>query len=89
MDQKKIFGEAAGYGDSYSEFVFRCFKVLRLQAILRDAAGAVRSYSGKGQDDPYKIGEGPNSCSLGPVTGLRYCLYVKLFPPPIFKSIDI
>ena len=47
MDQK-FFGGTIGYGDSYLEFLFRHFKVFKLHAILRDAAGAVRAHSGKG-----------------------------------------
>ena len=34
------------------------------------------------------IGRGPKSCLLGHVTGLLFCLYVKLFLPSIFKSVD-
>ena len=53
-----------------------------------DAAGAVRSQSGKGPGYCYVIGRGPNSCSLGHVNGLLFCLYVKLFLPSIFNSVD-
>ena len=41
MDQKFIFGGTVGYGDSYLQILIHHFKVLRLQAILHDAAGAV------------------------------------------------
>ena len=34
------------------------------------------------------IGRRPNSCLLGHVTGLLFCLYVKNFLPSIFKSVD-
>ena len=34
------------------------------------------------------IGRGPNSCLLGHLTGLLFCLYVKLFLPSIFNSFD-
>ena len=34
------------------------------------------------------IGRGPNSCLLGHVTGPLFCLYVKLFLPSIFNSVD-
>ena len=61
MDQKIQFGESIGYGDSYLEFLFRHFIKFRLHAILHDAAGAVREYSGKGLGHCYKIGRGPNS----------------------------
>ena len=34
------------------------------------------------------IGRGPNSCLFGHKTGLFFCLYVKLFLPSIFNSVD-
>ena len=88
MDQKFTFGGTIGYGDSYLEFLFRHFKVLRLHAILHDTAGAVRAHSGKGSGYCYMIARGPNSCLLSHVTGLLFCLYVKLFLPCILKSVD-
>ena len=62
--------------------------MFRLHAILYDAAGAVRAHSGKGPGYCYMIGRGPNPCLLGHVTGLHFCLYVKLFLPSIFNSVD-
>ena len=47
VDQKFTFGGTIGYGDSYLEFLCRRFKVFRLHANLHDAAGAIRSHSGK------------------------------------------
>ena len=88
MDQKLKPGGSIGYGDSYLEFLFRHFKVFRLNAILHDAAGAVRAHSGKGPSYCYMIGRGPNFCLLGHVTELLLCLYVKLFLPSIFNSVD-
>ena len=71
------------------EFLFRPFKVFRLHAVLHDAAGAVRAYSGKGSGFWYMIGQGPNSCLLHNVAGLLFCLYVELFLPSIFNSVNI
>ena len=87
MDQYK-FGGLIGYGNSYLDSVFRYSKVFRLHAILHDAAGAVRAHSNKGPGYCYMIGRGPNFCLLGHVTGLLFCLYVKLFLPSIFNSVD-
>ena len=88
MDQKFNFGGLIGYGISHLDFVFRYSKVFRLHAILHDAAGAVRSHSGKGPGYYYMIGRGPKFCLLGHVRGLLFCLYVKLFLPSIFNSVD-
>ena len=88
MDQKFKVGGTIGYGNSYLELLFRHFKKFRLHAILHDAAGAVRAHTGKGPVYCYMIGRGPNSCLLGHVTGLLFCLYVKTFLTSIFKSVD-
>ena len=88
MDQKIKFGGTIGYGDSYSEFLLRHFKVFRLHAILHDAAGAVRAHSGKSAGYCYMIGRGPNSCLLGHMTVLLFCLHVKLLLLSIFKSVN-
>ena len=88
MDQKFKFGGTIGYGDSYLDCVFRYSKVFRLHALLHDAAGAVRAHGGMGPGYCYMIGRGPNFCLLGHVTGLLFCLYIKIFLPSIFKLID-
>ena len=88
MDQSYKFGELNGYGKSYLDPVFRYSKVFRLHAIIHDAAGAVRAHSGEGPGYCYIIGRGPNSCLLGHVIGLLFCLYIKLCLPSIFNSVD-
>ena len=88
MDQKFKFGGTIGYGDLYLEFLYRHFKVFRLHALLHDAAGAVRAHSVKGPGYCYMIGWGPNSCLLGQVSGLLFCLYVKTILPSIFSSVN-
>ena len=87
MNQNFKFGGLIGYGNSYLDSVFRYSKVFRLNAILHDAAGAVRSHSGKGPGYCYMIGRGPNSSLFCHVTGLLFYLYVKLFLPSIFNSV--
>ena len=88
MDQKFEFGGLIGYGNFCLDSVFRYSKVFRQHAKLHDAAGAVRAHSGKRPGYCYMIGRGPNSCLLGHVTGLLFCLYVKIFLPSIFNSVD-
>ena len=88
IDQKFEVGGLIDEVKSCLDSIFRYSKTLRLNAILHDAAGVVRSPSGKGPGYCCKIGRGPNSCLLGHVTGLLFCLYVKLFLPSIFNSVD-
>ena len=89
MNQKFPFGGLIGYGYSHSDPIFCYSKVFRLHAILHDAAGAVRSHISKGPGYCYMIGQGPNSCLLGHVTVLLFCLYVKIFVSSIFNSVDL
>ena len=88
MDQKFKFGGTIGYGESYLDSVFRYSIVFRLHAILHDAARAVRLQTRKGPGYCYMIGRGPNCCLLGHVTGLLFCLYVKIIQTSIFNLID-
>ena len=88
MDQKVEFGRLIGYGNSHLDSVFCYSKVFRLHAILLNAAGAVRSHSSKGPGYCYMIGRAPNSWLLCHVTGLLFCLYVKLFLRSAFNSVD-
>ena len=88
MNQKFKFGGLIGYENSYLDSVFRYSKVFRLHAILHDAARAVRSHTGKGPGYCYMIGRGPNLSFLGHVTGLLFCLYVKIFLISTFNSVD-
>ena len=88
MDQKCILGGTIGNGDSYLEFLFRHLKLFRLHAVLHYAAGAVKAQSGKSPGYCYITGSGQKSCLLGRVTGLLFCLSVKLFLPSFFKPVD-
>ena len=88
MDQKLKFGGTIGYGDSYSEFLIRQFKVFRLHSTLHDASRAVRTHSGKRSEHFHMTGRRRNSCLFPHVTGLHFCLYVKLFLPSVFNSVD-
>ena len=88
MDQNFKFCGTIGYGDSYLGFLFRHFKLFRLHAKLHVAAAAVRAHNGKRSGHRCMIGRSPNSYLLGHVTGLLFCLYVKLFLPSICNFVD-
>ena len=88
MDQKFPFSGLIGYGNPYLDSILCYSKVFRLHAKLNDAGGAVQSHTGKGLRYCYMIGQGAKSCLLGHVTGLLFCLYVKIFVPSIFNSVD-
>lgn len=80
------FGGTIGIDDSCLDLFFKFSKVLRLHAILHDAAGYMKTNHDIGPGYSYVTGGLPNSCFLGHLTGILYCLYLKLFSP-VYKNI--
>ena len=62
MDQKFEFGGAIGYRGSYLESSRYHSKLLWLHAVLKDAVGAVGSFSSGGPGCCYTIGRWAISC---------------------------
>ena len=85
VDQKLLFGGKIGYGELYLDCVVCYSKTFRLHARLHDATRAVRLQTGTGTGYCYSIGRRPNWFLLGLVTGLVFCLYVKLFQRFFFQ----
>ena len=80
LNNNTPYGGTIGIGDSFLDTVFRHFKVFRLHAVLHDSAGALRSTYNKGPGYCYALDNSPvNSCFLGHVSGLLYCLCLKVF----------
>ena len=88
MDQKFLFGGLIGYGNSCMDYFFANSKVFRLHAILHDSAGSVKSTTKKGPGYCYVAPSLPSSCFLGHVTGLFFCLYVKIFALSVYVLFD-
>ena len=79
MDQKFSFGGLIGYGNSCMDYFFANSNIFRLHAILHYAAGSVKSTTYKGPGSCYVLPRFRSSCFLGHVTGMFFCLYVKIF----------
>ena len=84
MDQKFPFGGLIRYGNSCMEYFFANSEIFRLHAILHDSAGSVKSSTKKGPEYCYVAPKLPSSCFLGHVTGLFFCLYVKIFASSVY-----
>ena len=85
---KVFFGGLIGYGNYCMDYFFVNSKVFRLHAILQDAAGSVNSTTYKGPGYCYVLPRFPRSCFLGHVTGLFFCLYVKVFASSVYALFD-
>ena len=88
INQKFPHGGLIGYGNSFLNFFFARLKVFRLHAILLDSAGAVKATTNKGPRYCYMIPIFPSSCFLGHLTGLIFCVFIKLYYNHIFKMPD-
>ena len=64
--------------------LFAKSKIFRLHAILHDSAGSVKSTTTKGPGYCYVAPSLPSSCFLGHVTGLVFCLFVKIFASSVY-----
>ena len=88
MDQKFHFGGLIGFGNSSMDYFFAKSKIFSLHAILHDSAGSVKYTTKKGPGYCYVAPSLPNSCFLGHVTGLFFCLYVKIFASSVYALFD-
>ena len=87
-DQKFPHGGRIGYGNPLLDFFLARSKIFCLHAILHDSAGAVKTTTDEGPGYCYMMPELPSSCLLGHITGLFFCLYIKVCHPHIFKILD-
>ncbi len=73
-------GGTIGIGNSKLHHILKYSKVLRLHAIFHDAAGFMKAQHDIGPGYCYLFSNFPiNSCFLGHISGITYCLYLKLF----------
>ena len=82
-------GGLIGIDDSKLDPFLKHSKVLRLHAVLHDAAGFIKDYSNKGPGYVYAISScGINSCFLGHLSGILFCLYLKWFKSYSFNLLE-
>lgn len=82
------YGGIIGIDDSNLDSVFNRFKVFRLHAILHDAAGYMKAKYNKGPGYCYVYPlSSINNCFLGHVTGIAFCLYLKIAMTPFYRTL--
>ena len=82
------YGGIIGIDNSSLDKCFRSFKILRLHAILHDAAGFVHEFSEKRPGYSYVSPCPVTNEYLGHVTGLAFCLYAKTFKGRLFSMLE-
>ena len=79
IDKLVPYGGIIGIDNSRLDYVLGNFKFIRLHAILHDAAGYMKRQFNLGPGYCYMLSGLPNICIMGHVTGLTFCVGVKLF----------
>ena len=82
------YGGIIGIDNSSLDKYFKSFKILRLHAILHDAAGFVYEFSEKEPGYSYVLPCPVTNEYLGHVTGLAFCLYMKIFKGRLFGMLE-
>ena len=63
-------------------------KILRMHAILHDAAGYVREVYNSGPTYCYVLPWKCNSSLIGHLSGITFCLYIKLKKPKLYHLLE-
>ena len=88
IDQNFPHGGLNGYGNSILDFLLARSKRFRLHAILHDSAGAVKATTNQGPVFCYMLPQFLSSCLLGHITGLFFCIFIRICHPHLFKMLD-
>lgn len=82
------YGGVIGIDNSRLDNYLKGSKVLRLHAILHDAAGFVLEHSGEGPGYVYAVSCPISSPFVGHTTGIGFCLFHKVLRPTQFRMLE-
>lgn len=83
------YGGMIGINNSMLDVLLGRLKVFRLHAVLHDGCGYMKSHQSVGPGYTYAMSCGINNCLLGHMSGLSYCIYLKLFNRRIYHSFQV
>ena len=87
--KQRPYGGIVGIDNSSLDKYFKSFKILRLHAILHEAAGFVYEFSEKGPGYSYVLPFPVTNQYLGHVTDHEFCLYVKTLKGRLFSMLEL
>ena len=82
------YGGLIGIDDSSLDKYLKDSKILRLHAILHDAAGFVDEVYNTGPTYCYILPWKCNSSLIGHLSGITFCLFVKLTRPELYQLLE-
>ena len=81
------YGGIIGVGNSCLEKWFNWAKPICVHAAFHDACGHMRTRYNKGPGYVYVIKFPLNSCLLGHITGIAFCIHLLIFHNNIYKRL--
>ena len=82
------YGGLIGIDNSSMDRFLKDSKILRLHAILHDAAGYIQEYCKQGPGYAYMLPCDINSPFAGHIIRIAFCWYTKLFKPITFHLLE-
>ena len=82
------YGGIIGIDNSSVDKYRKISKILRLHAILHDASGFIYEIYNQGPGYSYMLPWKSSNCFSGHLSGILFCLYIKVFHPSIFLILE-
>ena len=77
-----------GIDNSSLDHQFKSFKVFRLHAVLHDAGGFIYERYNQGPGYSYMLPWKSSNCFSGHLSGILFCLYIKVFHSSVFHLLE-
>ena len=82
------YGGLIGIDNSSLDKYLKNSKILRLHAILHDAAGFIHEFCQQGPPYCYMFPWNCNNSLLGLLSGIAFCLFIKLKKPELYHLLE-
>ena len=84
----RSYGVIIGIDNSSVDKYLKISSVLRLHAILQDAGGFLYEIYNQGPGYSYMLPWKSSNCFSGHLSGILFCLFLKIFHPSIFHLLE-
>ena len=84
----RLYGGLIGIDNSSLDKYLKNSKILRLHAILHDAAGFIHEFYQQGPTYCYMLPWNCNNSLLGHLSGIAFCLFIKLKKPEVYHLLE-
>ena len=82
------YGTLIGIDNLSLDKYLKISNILRLRAILHNACGFIYEIYNQGPSYCYMVPWKSSNCLSGHLSGILYCLYIKIFHPSIFHILE-